>query len=118
MAQIHWEKPPEPLWHFRYGEAFPPKSDSRLGIPDLLNQGTMSIACSVPANFIGADDYPHLGACFVEKSRRFQSGLTRSNQCNVASGKSGEIFDLGAVITQWLGQARKLLWNHTERHVP
>src|SRR5215831_10790920 len=77
----------------------------------------MSVARSVPANFITANDQPNLGACFLQKSRSFQSGLACSNQSDVASGKSREITYLGAVVTQWLGKVRQLLRDHAERHM-
>src|SRR6266481_509721 len=78
----------------------------------------MSVACSVLANLTAAHDQPYMSACFVEKGRTFESGLACPNQCDVAPGKSRQIMDLGAVVTQWLGKARQLLWDHAERHVP
>src|SRR4029077_18477794 len=118
MAQVRGQKSPERLRHFRNDETFPPETDSGLGVPDLMGERTLSVARSVPANLGAADDDSNPGAGFMEKRCRFEGRLSGANQCHVAAGISRQILDLGAMATQWLGQARQLIRDYAERHVP
>src|SRR5215472_12859252 len=108
MAQVYGKKPPEPLRHFRNGNAFPAEPDSGFRISDLIGQRSMPVARGIPANLAFANDQSNMRARLLEKRGSFQGRLTGSNQCHVAPGKSREVTQLRAVAEEWLRKKRQL----------